>query len=311
MITASYDIALKELRAGGIVALPTETVYGLAADIRNPQAIAKIFETKMRPEFDPLIVHVSDIADTVRVVENWPPLAQKLAEAFWPGPLTMVLRRRSNINPMITSGLETVAVRLPANLKTRSLIRELGAPVAAPSANRFGHTSPTTAAHVDSEFCGEVLVLDDGPCRVGIESTVIRIDANKIQILRPGAVTAEDLAQFATVETVKNSVETPGHLQHHYMPAIPLIVLQNVRALAGLTYEHIRCQLQKQILHPAWMELPDDPTLAARLLYANMRTAAALPDVNCLFVTYPFNERRANLWAGISDRLEKAATLIV
>ncbi len=311
MITESYDVALRELRAGGIVALPTETVYGLAADIRNPQAIIKIFETKMRPEFDPLIVHVGDIADVIRVVDDWPPLAQKLAETFWPGPLTMVLRRQSNINPMITSGLETVAVRLPANPKTRTLIRDLGAPVAAPSANRFGHTSPTTAAHVDAEFSGEILVLDDGPCQVGIESTVIRINADKIQVLRPGAVTAEDLARFAIVETVKGSVETPGHLRHHYMPAIPLVILPNVRALTQPVYDGIRLRLQKTILHPAWMELPDDPVLAARLLYANMRAAAAASDVNCLLLAYPFHKRRANLWAGISDRLEKASTIIV
>ncbi len=309
MITTSYKLALNELLRGGVVAVPTETVYGLAADIRNPHAIASIFKTKDRPEFDPLIVHIADTKDVVAVAREFPPLARKLADAFWPGPLTIVLPRLPQMNPMITSGYDTVAVRIPNQTLTRTLIRDLGGPIAAPSANRFGHTSPTTAQHVESEFSGRVLVLDGGPCGVGIESTVVRVHPKKISILRPGAVTAEDLAKFAAVEPARQNSESPGHLIHHYMPDIPLVVFQN--GVTTAAYEFVRMKLGKNVLHPAWMELPSEPVTAARLLYANMRAAAASADVNCLFLDYPIRERRSHLWAGISDRIEKAATLTV
>ena len=324
-LSRSFEIALSELESGGVVAIPTETVYGLAADIRSSIGINKIFALKNRPAFDPLIVHVADFASVPLVAREFRPLAQKLADAFWPGPLTMVLPRRNDLNPMITSGLDTVAIRMPAKEITRELIRKLGAPVAAPSANRFGRTSPTSAIHVENEFCDHasaLVVLDDGPCAVGIESTVITFESNdskqpagrtveKILILRPGAVTAEQLARFAPVERVQNSVRSPGHLRHHYMPTIPLVILPNACSPSRSQYELIRMKLKKNVLHPGWMSLPDDPVMAARLLYANMRTAANQPDVNCLFLPFPLQERRSDLWMGISDRIEKAATIII
>lgn len=318
---SSLTRALAELRSDGVVAIPTETVYGLAADIGRPRAIEKIFTTKNRPEFDPLIVHISDFDSLPLVAREISPLAENLAQNFWPGPLTMVLPRQANLNPMITSGLDTVAVRMPANEFTRALIRELGSPVAAPSANRFGHTSPTTAAHVEAEFnSGDLsiglLVLDDGPCRVGIESTVITFAKDqacnqKLLVLRPGAITAEELSRFAPTEIIKQSPQSPGHLRHHYMPSIPLVILHSQSTLTSEVYQNMQLELKQKYLHPSWMTLPEDPLLAARLLYANMRAASLEKDVNCIFLIYPLEERRTNLWAGISDRLEKAATLIV
>ena len=315
-IPRSFAIALNELRSGGVVAIPTETVYGLAADIRNSSAIEKIFKLKERPAFDPLIVHIENFSSLGVVARDFPPLAQKLADAFWPGPLTMVLPRREDLNSMITSGLDTVAVRMPANELTRALIRELGAPIAAPSANRFGRTSPTTAAHVESEFCTkcdecDLPILDDGPCTVGIESTVIGfLKGDRISILRPGAVTAEQLAKFGPVKQLVNSSQSPGHLLHHYMPEVPLVILSNDQVTPS-RYEQIRHELKMDVLHPGWMTLPEDPTLTARLLYAEMRAQAEAQNVNCLFLNYPIQERRSDLWAGISDRIEKAATIVI
>jgi L-threonylcarbamoyladenylate synthase len=309
----SFDRALDELRSGGVVAVPTETVYGLAADVRSPGGIAKIFSTKERPSFDPLIVHVSSTSQVYLVAQDFPPLAERLASEFWPGPMTMVLPKRPDLNEAITAGLETVAVRVPDHELTRALIQQLGSPIAAPSANRFGRTSPTTAEHVESEFMGRVKVLDGGPCAVGVESTVISFDeaGKTIRILRPGAVTKELLARFAKVEMAIDDPHAPGHTKHHYMPDIPLVIFSRPRSLDKDSYLRIKSDLKKEVLHPSWISMPSNPVLAARLLYANMRLAARRPGANCLFLEYPLEDRRAGIWAAISDRLMKAATLVI
>src|SRR5205085_10451904 len=188
------------LHAGQVVSLPTETVYGLAGDAFNPEAVARIFETKERPRFDPLIVHLADRKSLDQVSETETKVVPELAEAFWPGPLTIVLRKRDAIPDIVTAGLETVAVRMSANPIFIKVVRKFGRPIAAPSANRFGHISPTRATHVLDELGGRIpLIVDDGPTQHGIESTIVRIVDGSIEILRNGPVTAEKLADFAPI----------------------------------------------------------------------------------------------------------------
>lgn len=309
----SFNLALEQLRSGNVVAIPTETVYGLAADISNPQALHKIFSVKERPFFDPLIVHLSDIEEVASVAEIFPPLAKTLAEKFWPGPLTIVLPKRSDINPIITSGLETVGMRVPRNKITRELIKKLGSPLAAPSANKFGHTSPTTAEHVKNEFSGSVMVLDDGPCEVGVESTVIGFNENfsEIYIYRPGAITKEMLEPFAPV-FVKMSPAAPGQLKHHYMPNLPLVILSTQEHLTVDLYAQLTSALGVHALYPSWMSLSDEPNLAARLLYEKMRNAVTKsPQANCILLRYHLHTSPSGIDAAIVDRLQKAAKIIV
>ncbi|NDF16271.1 threonylcarbamoyl-AMP synthase, partial [bacterium] len=190
--------AKARLEGGGVVALPTETVYGLAASIRSEEGIKKIFAIKERPFFDPLIVHISDLEQKKQVISEWPPLADFLAKRFWPGPLTLVLPKHPSLNPLITSGLDTVGVRMPAHPIARQLIEKCGFPLAAPSANKFGKTSPTKAEHVRKGFEKEdLLILDGGQSEVGLESTVVALaregDKDVVTILRPGAVTFDIL----------------------------------------------------------------------------------------------------------------------
>lgn len=218
------------LSHGGIVGFPTETVYGLGASIQSDSAIKKIFAIKQRPFFDPLIVHICDYAQIDDIAAQWSPTEQKLAEIFWPGPLTIVTRKRSHLNPMITAGLDTVGIRMPSHAVARRLLREFGTPLAAPSANKFGKTSPTRWDHVKSEFPKEDLfVLRGGESEVGIESTVIQIfeDAQKIdvQILRPGILTKSDLEKaLRDLGTksfsvhLKSSSASPGSTETHYQP---------------------------------------------------------------------------------------------
>jgi L-threonylcarbamoyladenylate synthase len=307
--TTHVQYSIELLRSGGVVALPTETVYGLAADITQPAAIEKIFNIKERPFFDPLIVHVADVADVNGVVAEWPDLARKLTDKFWPGPLTLILPKKDNVNSMITSGLQTVAVRMPNHDLTREVIRRLGHPIAAPSANKFGRTSPSKADHVRQEFGDSVFVLDGGPCPVGVESTVIGFanDYKTIEVYRPGVVTVEMLSAFAETKMAENN-SSPGMLEHHYMPTLPLLVLDPEKSLSLETYENICQRLGKPWLYPSWMQLPDEPQLAARHLYANMRKAATKTPANVILLNYSMKKKQQGLWAAVTDRLQKAST---
>lgn len=211
------------LAAGEVVGVPTETVYGLAADALNPTACAKIFEAKERPLSDPLIVHVPDAA-RVHDLAEFPDAARRIADAHWPGPLTLILPRRSCVPDIVTAGQDTVAIRVPAHPVFRDLLRLAGRPLAAPSANRFGRISPTSAADVAAELDGRIpLIIDGGPCPHGLESTIVLVDS-KIHILRRGPVTAEDLARFGEVTSGRADIATPGGLKSHYAPRTPLII---------------------------------------------------------------------------------------
>ncbi len=219
------------LRGGGLVAFPTETVYGLGADAFNSSAVARVFEAKARPSFDPLIVHLASAGELARVSPTDDPRVRALAARFWPGPLTLVLPRRAEVPDLVTSGLDTVGVRVPAHPAARALIAAAGTPVAAPSANPFGYVSPTTAAHV-AELLGRAvdLVLDGGPCRVGVESTILSLAVQPPVILRPGGLPREDLeaalGMLLEVASPDRRPLAPGQLPKHYATRTPLRLLR-------------------------------------------------------------------------------------
>ena len=222
--TTARAVAL--LRAGQPIGLPTETVYGLAADACDDRAVARIFEMKGRPTFNPLIIHVADMAQAEALVEM-PPLARRVAARFWPGPLTFVLPRRKDcpISLLASAGLDTLAVRMPAHEVARDILRAFGGPLAAPSANRSGHVSPTLARHVAEEL-PVALVVDGGACTVGVESTIVGFDGDRPVLLRPGGVAAEDIEAIAGVTLLhpaaSETVTAPGQLSSHYAPEVPV-----------------------------------------------------------------------------------------
>jgi L-threonylcarbamoyladenylate synthase len=223
--------AAEALKNGQAIGLPTETVYGLAADATNAEAVARIFQIKGRPFFDPLIVHLASLDEVPLYAAEWPTLAQKLAEKFWPGPLTLIVPKRPCIPDLVTSGLPHVALRVPAHPLALALLREFGGPLAAPSANRFGRISPTTAAAVREELGAAVpLVLDGGPCAIGLESTIVSLANGCATILRPGGLSREAIesvigsVKFADKISVPPGapLTAPGTLAQHYAPRTPL-----------------------------------------------------------------------------------------
>jgi L-threonylcarbamoyladenylate synthase len=223
--------AVRILQQGGIGGLPTETVYGLAADAFQPRAVARVFEAKQRPAFDPLIVHLPELDWLPRVAREVSPLARQLAETFWPGPLTLVLPRQATVPDLVTSGLESVAVRIPAHPLAREVIAQVGSPLAAPSANPFGRISPTTAQHVLDQLADQIdFVLDGGPCSVGVESTIVQVEPEGLRLLRPGGATVEEItAAFPGVTWLPSRAApsesapqvAPGQLTQHYAPRTP------------------------------------------------------------------------------------------
>ncbi len=299
--------AAAALRAGDPVALPTETVYGLAADALNPRACARIFEAKERPLFDPLIVHLPGLEWLERVAVTGE-TAIRLAQAFWPGPLTMVLPRRSIVPDIVTSGQDTVAVRMSAHPVFRQIAMTAGTPLAAPSANRFGRISPTAAAHVAAELGGRIeLIVDGGVCAHGIESTIALVLEDGIEILRHGPITAEELAIFAPLHHAGGSaLATPGSLESHYAPTTPLDLIDDLT-----TKESGRVGLL------AWRPVADSAGFAAvevlsrngdlrevaANLYAGMRRLDAMGLTRILALPVPED----GLGAAIMERLRKAA----
>ncbi len=212
------------IRRGGVVAFPTETVYGLGANALDPMAVARIFELKERPSFDPLIVHIADMDQLGTLTPSEDPRIQDLANAFWPGPLTLVLPKKEVVPDIVTSGLPTVGVRMPGHPLALELIRAAGCPIAAPSANKFGRVSPTEAWHVKKHLPEVDYVLDGGKTTVGIESTIVQFQPDGFQILRPGAITREDLKRVLPESGQKLSAsgpQAPGMLESHYSPSKP------------------------------------------------------------------------------------------
>ncbi len=223
-------IAAKELlEKGELVAIPTETVYGLAANALNPEAVLKIFEVKNRPHFDPLIVHVSSISDLEKWADHVPEIARTLANKFWPGPLTLLLRKNERIPDLVTSGLETVGLRMPNHILTLDLLKSLEFPLAAPSANPFGYISPTSAVHVQDQLGDQLgYILDGGISDVGVESTIVDCSGDELRVLRLGGVSLEEIEEIVgtslKVQISSSKPNAPGMFLSHYAPRKPLVL---------------------------------------------------------------------------------------
>ncbi len=296
------------LRDGGLVAFPTETVYGLGAHARDRAALRAVFEGKGRPSTDPLIVHVPSAEAARGVVTEWSPVAERLAAAFWPGPLTMVLPRAEDVPAEVAAGRPTVAVRVPAHPVALGLLSAAGVPVAAPSANRFGRVSPTTARHVVDELDGVYdLLLDGGPTTLGVESTVVDLTGDLPEMLRPGGVTLEDLvAELGEVRHVGRAVtapeqaaSAPGGLLRHYSPSTPLVLVEGGRRLP----DQLEHALRERGVDAVVLALPTDAERAARSLYAALREADAAAVALLLAPAF----EPAGLGRAVNDRLYRAA----
>lgn len=236
MLTDDPQLAGERLRAGGLVALPTETVYGLAADAADAAALRRLYAVKGRPADHPSIVHLADAADAPAWAATWPAAAQALADAYWPGPLTLVLPTGGRAAPEALGGTGTIALRVPDHPLTRAAIRAAGTGVAAPSANRFGRVSPTTALHVAEDLGRDVdLILDGGPCAIGVESTIVDLTGERPRILRPGAITTAMVAATLAAElgpVGPDAPRAPGTLAAHYAPHLPVVLVEDPAAVA-------------------------------------------------------------------------------
>ena len=305
------------LQAGGLVAFATETVYGLGADALNPNAVACVFEVKQRPHFDPLIVHVAERSELDRLIEQMPPVGEKLATAFWPGPLTLVLEKRDIVPDLVTAGLPTVAVRIPSHPMAQQLLQTAKIPIAAPSANPFGRISPTTAAHVADQL-GERIdyVLDGGPCQVGLESTVLQLTDRKPVLLRPGGVTVEAIEAVIGPVAVpqhgtqrqEGAMHSPGQLPQHYAPRTRLVMADRVpdslpeRQRVGLLAFENQEQAARFTSVEVLSSVGDLTEAAANFFAALRRLDAAGLD---LIVAESFPNE--GLGRALNDRLKRAA----
>ncbi len=300
VITDDVDAAAARIRTGGVVAMPTETVYGLAADATDPAAVARIYAVKGRPTDHPLIVHVADPDDVVRLIPDLPPSARALGAAAWPGPLTVIVPRPTTLPASVAGGLDTVGVRVPAHPVARELIRRAGVPLAAPSANRFGAVSPTTAAHVEADL-GSVLdpdrdaILDGGPSDVGVESTIVDCVAEPPQILRSGAITAEQITELlGSVAPATGPARASGMLASHYAPRCEVRLVDHRDDADALAAGTPGARI---------LDRTDDLVGYARDLYAELR-AADDDGVHTVIAVLP---EPAGLGHAIRDRLTKAA----
>jgi L-threonylcarbamoyladenylate synthase len=294
---------VEALATGEPVALPTETVYGLAADALSPNACAKIFEAKNRPLSDPLIVHIPSI-DWLPRLTSPTPTALQLAEKFWPGPLTMVLPRQPIVPDIVTAGQETVAIRMSAHPLFQEVATAFGKPLAAPSANRFGRISPTSAAHVLAELDGRIpFILDGGPCAHGIESTIVHVSVEGLRILREGPITREDLRAFAPLLDDSIAVSAPGGLKSHYAPRTPLVLEKNPAPRSKKTGLLAFSAPREGFAQTEILSATSDLREAAANLYGAMRR---LDEVGLnLIVAEEIPE--SGIGAAIMERLRKAA----
>ena len=312
---ARIEEAVARLNAGELVAFPTETVYGLGADAANPAAVARIFAAKGRPASHPLIVHVSGLAAAREWTASMPESARRLAEAFWPGPLTLVLPKASHVLSAVTGGEPSVALRAPAHPVARALLAAFGRGIAAPSANRYGRISPTRAADVWEELGDRVaLVLDGGQCEVGLESTIVACLRGRVTLLRPGAISRSQVADIVgpVADPDASAPRAPGRQRSHYAPRTPLEI-----ADAGTLKEEIGRALaageRTAVLalsgapftseHLVWRQLPSLPTGYGRSLYATLRQLDRAGAARILVEAVPADES----WSAIADRLAHAA----
>jgi L-threonylcarbamoyladenylate synthase len=312
--------AVALLRAGNIIGLPTETVYGLAADATNATAIAKIFAAKGRPADHPLIVHVAntDVAKTWASAGGWPDAAQKLADAFWPGPMTLIVRRAAHVLDVVTGGQNTVGLRVPSHPVAQALLQALAGAVAAPSANKFGHVSPTTAQHVASEFADiDLLILDGGTCEVGVESTIIDLSSGSARVLRPGRIRTSEIerviGQRLSADT--KATMTPrvsGSLDSHYAPIKKTLMLagdaleifldaaRDAGKQVGLIHHSSRFASKR--LKERVMLHGDDAAKFEHAIYSTLRTLDE-SSVELIVIETPPS---TSDWDAVNDRLRRA-----
>jgi len=324
LFNAAVKRAAELLRAGEVVALPTETVYGVAANALNENAVAKNFQIKGRPSHNPIIVHVAGIEMAKRCVKNFPEIAEKLAKSFWPGPLTIVLARSEKIPEIVTAGGETVGIRWPSHPFIQAVIRECGFPLAAPSANLSERVSPTNAEHVRQQLGGKIpLIVDGGQSQVGIESTVFDLTVSPPKILRPGMIQAESLAAVcgeiqnpeSRIQNPESALRSPGLLQKHYSPKAKLLVL-NWHDDASLCSQLSTFNLQPSTTHviahtkiPAVEHfadvsvMPHDAEAFARAIYAELHRCDEA-GAKLIVVEAPPDLPE---WSGIADRLRRAS----
>jgi L-threonylcarbamoyladenylate synthase len=308
--------AVERLCAGDVVALPTETVYGLSARIDSEPALMKVFAVKERPSFDPLIVHVSDVRQARALCSEWPAIYDLLTEEFWPGPLTLIAPKLPSVSNTITSGLLSVAFRCPQHPVFLEAIARVGVPLAAPSANRFGRTSPTTAAHVEEEFDELVAVVDGGACEVGVESTVLTAekaagDKWQLKILRPGGISREALRDFLDEHQIKFEISraaspaSPGNLKEHYQPKSPVVIL-NGKSWDELAHAATEKILNRKVTSAVELRLPRTPQEAARVLYSEFRKLSRSAD-HVLWITRKESHHGED-WEAVWDRIERASS---
>ena len=304
--------ASRLLERGQLVVFPTETVYGLGADTRNAEAVQKIYALKGRPADNPLIAHVLDDVQARRIVTKWDDRCALLSERFWPGPLTLVLGRAKIIDPAATAGLDTIAVRAPRHVVARALLHAFGQSISAPSANRSGRVSPTSAQHVIDDFpqADELLVLDGGACQIGIESTVLEMTGPIPRVLRPGAITVEQLREvLGEVEAPQITTQqaSPGTTPRHYAPQIPAELVdaaQLAQRLAAGAPAAVLCFDPESVKPPhVAVSMPRSAEPYAARLYDALRTADAT-GVSRIIIEQP--QETHGQWAAIHDRLRRA-----
>jgi len=310
-VSADVRRAAEILRAGGLVAFPTETVYGLGADASSEAALGKLYAVKRRPTDHPVIVHFASADQAFEWARDVPEAARRLAARFWPGPLTLILKRAPRAGDFVTGGQDTIGLRVPSHPVAQALLREFGGGVAAPSANRFGRLSPTRAAHVREDLGGDVdLVLDGGASEVGIESTIVDLSRGRAVLLRPGAISAAALEQAlgAPVEAADAAApRASGTLERHYAPNTPLRLVaphaldaEIERAGAGVA---VLAFSRPDVRAARWLRMPRDPAGYAHALYAALRELDAAGCTQILVEQPP----RDAAWAAVRDRLGRAA----
>ncbi len=309
LVNIKQAIAL--LKQSQVVAIPTETVYGLAADASNDEALQKIYAIKERPADNPLIVHIADANQVNNWAAEFPPLAQKLAKAFWPGPFTLVLPAKDSVSKIVRSGQSTVALRVPSHALTLQLLKQSGLALAAPSANKFTQLSPTTAAHVAASLGDDVAVLDGGACKVGIESTIVSVKGDDWQLLRLGMVSEasmEALAGRPALKNQQNLPKVPGQHSLHYSPKTPIKLFVSRDVLinfAKTSQKSCAALLIGEGAKPIckYVDLPKQADDVAKQLYSALHELDALNVAQLLVETPPADSE----WLAILDRLMRAA----
>jgi L-threonylcarbamoyladenylate synthase len=314
MITTSIKLAADYLEKNEVVAIPTETVYGLAANIFSESAVQKIFEIKKRPFFNPLIVHIASIDDLPKVASEIPDMAYELASHFWPGPLTMIFKKQEAVPSLVTGGKDTVAVRIPNHSIALELLQKVGFPLAAPSANPFSSISPTTAVHVEKYFKEELgVILDGGKCQQGIESTIIGFDAEGVVVYRLGSLAIESIEAIVGPVKIKSKDNkapiAPGMLERHYAPKTPFVLTSSIeqavklysdKKVGVITFQEATTQ---KVKHLTVLSPKGNLAEAAQKLYATLHKLDEMNLDVIIAETFPDKE----LGKSINDRLTRAS----